>query len=434
MPPAAAAVGAHSQCNDACGFAAALLGSLCYGTYGVPLKLTANVVDTHPLVLQSYKTTVCFLLSWTVLLFGPTLQWTSYGIIAGLLWVCGGTFGCVAVLYAGIAVAVGTWAGVIVLVNFVVGILIFHEPVQSLGGTVGAFSFLSLGLIGMTKFASPPSSTQLPSPPSPKSVDDGLMELVVVEQKEKSEEQVSLVQRKRGEEEGNASDAAPHSSSPTLIAAQGEGVLSDVDRESPKVMDDDDDEIVLGKSLGGPVVHICGQTVTRRQAGVVCAVLNGLLSGSSLVPLHYAKRDGFTDMSYFVSFSSGAIIANSMLWIFYFLFQCAAKEGNAFKAWEQMPSLHFAKLWKKMILAGILLSGGQFGAILATSSLGQAVGNSLIQSKILVSGVWGLCVFREMKDRAAVTKWFLSALLSLASILWLTYERRPIREEVILKP
>eukprot|EP00529_Nitzschia_sp_RCC80_P039663 CAMPEP_0113517848 /NCGR_PEP_ID=MMETSP0014_2-20120614/42498_1 /TAXON_ID=2857 /ORGANISM="Nitzschia sp." /LENGTH=47 /DNA_ID=CAMNT_0000415113 /DNA_START=17 /DNA_END=156 /DNA_ORIENTATION=+ /assembly_acc=CAM_ASM_000159 len=28
------------QCNEACGFAAAFIGCLCYGTYGVPLKLT----------------------------------------------------------------------------------------------------------------------------------------------------------------------------------------------------------------------------------------------------------------------------------------------------------------------------------------------------------------------------------------------------------
>mmetsp|Transcript_23346 Transcript_23346/g.41133 ORF Transcript_23346/g.41133 Transcript_23346/m.41133 type:complete len:100 (+) Transcript_23346:3-302(+) len=89
-----------------------------------------------------------------------------------------------------------------------------------------------------------------------------------------------------------------------------------------------------------------------------------------------------------------------------------------------MPRWYFKKLWLKLLAAGLLLSGGMFGSILATSSLGQAVGNSLIQSKILVSGLFGICCFHEIKDRRAITNWFLSATVSVASILWLSYERR----------
>jgi hypothetical protein len=61
------------------------------------------------------------------------------------------------------------------------------------------------------------------------------------------------------------------------------------------------------------------------------------------------------------------------------------------------------------------------------------VGNSLIQSKILVSGLWGICCFQEIKDRRAIRNWFLSATLSMASILWLSLERQTIvAEEEIL--
>jgi hypothetical protein len=41
-----------------------------------------------------------------------------------------------------------------VSVNFVWGILVFHEPVHSVSGTCGTSFFLGLGLIGMTIFSS----------------------------------------------------------------------------------------------------------------------------------------------------------------------------------------------------------------------------------------------------------------------------------------
>lgn len=428
---------AGAQCNDVCGFLAAFIGSICYGTYAVPLKLTAKL-DCHPLVLQTYKTVICFCLSWTVLLFEPDLRWTPYGIIAGFLWVTGGSLGCAAILYAGIATAVGTWASVMIFVNFVWGILVFHEPVNSLTGTIGAFCFLSLGLIGMTKFASPtrgPSS----SLPASKTTDDDedddndnnidddrieLLPMVV----EKPDKQRRLVSR-------NLSSVGATKDEEDNDHGTNKDTEADFDNDMDDKNDDnnvgnnDDDDVVLGKSLGGPVVHVLGYAITRRQAGVGCAIMNGLLTGSSLVPLHYAKQDGIDGMSYFVSFSSGAIIANCCIWMMYFLLQCVKTGGDVSKAWDQIPRFYFSQIWLKMIVAGTLLSGGQLGAILATSSLGQAVGNSLIQSKILISGVWGLCVFKEVKDRRAITRWFFSALVTVCGILWLSYERRTISPE-----
>ena len=46
---------------------------LAFGSFGVPIKSdAARKVDVDPLVFQSYKTGMCFLTCWAVLLFGET--------------------------------------------------------------------------------------------------------------------------------------------------------------------------------------------------------------------------------------------------------------------------------------------------------------------------------------------------------------------------
>jgi glucose uptake protein GlcU len=88
-----------------------------------------------------------------------------------------------------------------------------------------------------------------------------------------------------------------------------------------------------------------------------------------------------------------------------------------------MPPFHLKELWFRGFLAGLLLTIGMFGSIMAISFLGQGVGNSLVQTKILISGLWGIFWFKEVKDTQTIGKWFASAALCVSAILWLSYER-----------
>ena len=65
---------------------------------------------------------------------------------------------------------------------------------------------------------------------------------------------------------------------------------------------------------------------------------------------------------------------------------------------------------------------GMLGAMTAVTLLGQAVGNSIVQTKILVGGLWGIGWFGEIRGKAAV-KWFGCACLAITGILWLGAER-----------
>jgi hypothetical protein len=67
---------------------AACGSALAFGTFAVPIKSNvARSVNIDPLVFQSYKTAMCFLTSWLILLSGQKFVFTPWGIVSGLFWV-----------------------------------------------------------------------------------------------------------------------------------------------------------------------------------------------------------------------------------------------------------------------------------------------------------------------------------------------------------
>lgn len=328
-------------------------------------------------------------------------------VVVGLLWVSGGTLGILAIRNAGIATAVGIWSSIMVMINFVWGILVFHEPVNSLTATFGAFLLLGIGLVGMTTFSSPGRKSDLGS--DDEVLGKGEYELVVDKESSQLDDRRLTSRMKRGASDMNESGSNPSKPMPT-------GVNDSIENDGEK-----------GTGRKRSVAkRVFGRSLTQWETGVVYAVLNGVLAGSSLVPLHYAKLEGFSHFSYYISMTSGALLANTIMWALVFLsyLHNSPQEMSIATAYESMPKWHFRQLWFKLALAGLLSNGGMLGGILATSSLGQAIGNSLIQLKIFVSGLWGICYFKETKDRKSTINWFLSTTICVVSILCLSYEKR----------
>ena len=48
----------------------------------------------------------------------------------------------------------------------------------------------------------------------------------------------------------------------------------------------------------------------------------------------------------------------------------------------------------------------------------------LLQAAMLISGLWGICYYREIINPVTIIKWFLSASLTVAGILFLSYEHQ----------
>lgn len=202
-------------------------------------------------------------------------------------------------------------------------------------------------------------------------------------------------------------------------------VTNNDDNDEALIMDHRKKEVTLKTEQVVVIVLLGGRlALTRRQLGVLGAVINGAWGGLSLVPMHYARKyDGIYGSAYLISFASGALIVNVAIWIIYLAYELHQQKGAWFEAMEALPKFHVRELWAPGLLAGLLYSLGNFTAILTVASLGQSIGYPFCQMQLFVSGCWGIFYFKEVKGADTISKWFLSAALALLGIVWLAYER-----------
>lgn len=273
---------------------------------------------------------------------------------------------------AGLAIAVGTWASIMIMVNFLFGIIIFKEPVHDILGTMASFLLLIVGLVGMSHYSAPKKKAFL-TPSSSYEFEEQL-------------------------------------------TAPLEDPLGDAHKEGATVNE---------QQNSNDSVHyiLFGVSLNQRQCGILGAAMNGVFTGGSLIPLHYAKKEGFGGANYIISMASGAFMANTLLWACFFFYQMLAYRAQPREALQAMPRWHWKELWFPGFMAGLLLSVAMFGSILAVTYLGQGVGNSLVQTKILVSGLWGIFFYKEISGAKTIGMWFLSASIAVLAIIWLSLER-----------
>lgn len=388
-----------AACSDGCGWTGAIIASLSFGSYGVPIK-TSVKVEMDPLIMQSYKTIVCFVTCWLVIFMGEGVRWTPWGIVSGIFWVPAATCGIYGIRNAGLAVAVGTWSSIIVITSFFWGIVVFQEKIRTFYGTCGAFLLLVGGLIGMSRYSKPPPKQ--PKMTTPRS------NLKSLEDSESDSEQ-------------SVDSALQVASKRKSLKTMGSKVEESLDIE--RLLDGSDSAKAPWQK---DRIVICRGRValTRRQLGLVGAVINGTWGGANLIPLHFASKQGFAGAGYLISYATGSMIVQIFMWLAYLAYYVYEKNGAVREALDCLPSFHLKDLGYPGLIAGVLYSLGNFGSIMAVTYLGQGVGYSFCQSSILVSGLWGIFYFGEVTGREAISKWFLSACVTIVGILWLSYEHQ----------
>ena len=270
-----------------------------------------------------------------------------------------------------------------VMINFFFGILVFQEPVADVWGTLCSFLLLIVGLVGMSHYSSP-------------------------QQKERPLHQ-EIIPLDEVPRDLDTNPNLGHEDLNYQSLQATEGIHQSRQQIEPY--------IVL---FDGRI------SLTKRQCGIAGAAMNGFMTGGSLLPLHYAGQEGFGGPKYFPSFGVGAMIANIWLWVLFYVVRAVKDiiQGKPINGtFGRMPKLHFRALWLPGLLAGLMLSLAMFSTIIAITYLGQGVGNSLVQSKILVSGLWGIFWYKEVIGAKTITKWFASAGICMIAIIWLTLER-----------
>jgi len=414
------------QCSESCGWISAVIAAVAFGSFGVPIRATSSL-NIDPLVMQTYKSTVCFLTCWLVVLLGEPIRFTPWGIVSGMFWVPGATAGIYGIRNAGLAVSTGTWSAIIVMSSFCWGIIIFEEKVKSVTGTYFATLVLIIGLIGMSLYSEPPAKKN-------KLVKEFEIPLLAVKDSmNEDEEEISLPSPTMGiatKRRINADSQFNHKVDIELDDVKSSRSTDADTVLTPEIEPRRDlmtkDMTHAGEHEGQKDtdgVFCCnGIFLTRRHLGIIGAVINGAWGGNNVIPMHYAKAQGFYGAGYVVSYSCGAMIVTIAMWMLRYLFCLYRVGGDTKKAYDSLPGFHFHEMWLPGLLAGSLYSLGNFTALIAVSVLGQGVGYSFVQTSMLFSGLWGIFYFSEIQGTAVIVKWLLSSIITVIGILCLSFE------------
>mmetsp|Transcript_12256 Transcript_12256/g.16038 ORF Transcript_12256/g.16038 Transcript_12256/m.16038 type:complete len:422 (-) Transcript_12256:245-1510(-) len=410
---------------EACGWMAAFCSALAFGSFGVPIKSKqAMSVDVDPLVFQSYKTIMVFLTSWLVLLGGEELSFSPWGIVSAAFWVPGGIATVYAIKTAGLAIGIGVGACFIVLVSFIWGIFIFQEHVHSHFGASFAIFCMIGGLCGMAYYSSPESTNSSSS--SSSGGDDNDINSVIGAGAESDQAQAAYSQVTTTEEDETDHNAADDDA---VVVISSIRTSDDPFDHEPNNEDDFDDELSSGHIQGVPSAAaaipyeiIFGRKIAKRKLGILAAALvTGVWGGSILVPMKWAKSNKTQGVGYLISFAIGALIITTFMWIVRLCYNAYLLKSFQ-KAYDNLPSFHIKVMWLPGGVGGLLWSIGNFFSLISVYYLGEGVGYPLVQTSILVSGLWGIFYFQEITGARRISSWFLSASLAVCGILLLSYE------------
>jgi len=450
-----------------CGLIAAFIGVLAWGTFGVPIKSNAaQRVNIDPLVFQTYKTTMCFLTSWLILLYGESFSFTPWGFVSGLFWVPGGIATVYGVKNAGLALGIGTVASCIVLVSFIWGILVFKEHLHNIYVACIGIIFLISGLIGMAYFASPQSSSvsassyspppRLTAPNSPKQLARAQVNTLNGDDSDYEEPLLSSI----ADKSNNSSSLTTHTSTtniasdnidPTHNTNDDNGdydySLLQENNNNNYHRDSNNNTIINDENNNGEdntILIFQKYRIKRRHTGILSSIFSGLYGGSILAPMKLSNDPKTEGTHFLMSFAIGAMTVNIIIWIMRYLFNviiiCRENNNDSasgnnesgddyvhsnpfVEAYYALPSFHiFNGMLLPGTLSGLLWSIGNFCSLISVEYLGEGVGYSVVQSYILLSGLWGIFYFREVTEWNIIIKWFLSAFVTLTGILIVSYE------------
>jgi len=324
---------AHNE--QAVGYLAVAGAVLFFGSFAVPLK-TRRVQEANvdPVVFQLYYSLSIFCSSFLVLAYNPWV-FTPFGIAGAAFWVPASILSIFAINYLGMSVAVGTWAGVTIVVSFLWGSIVFRDPVHSILLSVVALSLLIGGILGLSLSNS---------------------------------EFVKNLGNKR-------------TSQRNINVAEDEAPL----------LNDDTQQAAENKA----------PNATGKLIGLMCALVLGVLNGSMMVPLRYTPPEA-SGIKYIVSFGIGVMIVTPVCALFYFAI-----------IKRQIPQLHLRVALIPGLITGLLWNVGNFCSIYATLNLGLTIGFPLTQLALVVSGLWGLLVFKELRGAMVISFWIVSVLILL---------------------
>jgi glucose uptake protein GlcU len=298
------------------------------------------------------------------------------------LWVPGNLLAIIAMNMLGLSVASGLWSGCIITVSFLWGAVFFRDPVKNIWLTLLGLVMLFAGIIGLALCKS--STGEEKTENSDEIIKETDINIV------ETDAEINAV-----EETSNPGDLHL-TQEPMIHDDHAESYLASEEVTQSELLDDG--VPLKPQSVYSTVVSKLSDSKTYL-FGILCCVMVGCLGGSVMVPTRYAPDLGIV---YTVSFGIGNIIVTPILAVIYFL------------AKRQMPQFHFKVGLPACCSAGVLWNIGNIcGTYAVLSPLGLTVGYPLTQVALVVAGLWGIVVFKELKGWKAILQFSVSTLLLL---------------------
>merc|ERR1711907_515714 len=364
------------------GYIAATLSAICNGSFCALSKLRpVREAECHPIIFNTY---VSFGVGLSSLLCIPVLQYNRtfadkheagesfafepLGLIAGFLMVCAFTFSFLTIPLVGLSVGQGVWGGAAIIVSFVAGLIVGQSTVKS-ALIVLALALLLIGVIGIALCEELKEKLDLPC--------------FISSEEEQALHVPHFDQQAPGTETESSSTPSQSGEETTLY----------VEHDSLK-----DNEEHLAKT-------------SDKALGIIFSLMTGLAGGSVLVPMQYVS-DAHTGLAFVPSLGIGAAAFAPVVPLLYFGY-------NGQLSSLVIEDLKLGSCLLPGLLAGAIWNIGNTASIWAIPRLGFSVAYPMMQCALLVSALWGVFVFDEIKDKQTIFILFVSGgiLLGGAAIL-----------------
>jgi glucose uptake protein GlcU len=345
--------------STASGYAYAIFACITNGSFLVPFKFhTIAALKIHPIVFQLYASIGIFISSWVAAAFlpinsdfvngaGSRLVFVPFGFLGGVIMVLSMTFGFMATRKIGVALAQGIFGGLAIIVSYLWALAVFGEIPNSIGLSVSGVVLLILGISGIAgcrevaKYVLVKIESIAPTSGPPSGINSPLHSMA-------------------GEDRA---------------LGLGLSMESELAAESDRII----------QHNGKYVTHV----VSRADyiEGVTYSVLCGILGGTTLVPLHYVQvAEG--GLEYIPSFGTGVLVTTPFMMAFYYYLI----ERKPF------PTIPMDRGMIAGMLSGVIWNISNILSVGAIPILGYGVAFPLVHSAILISGLWGILLFKEFAD------------------------------------
>ena len=156
--------------------------------------------------------------------------------------------------------------------------------------------------------------------------------------------------------------------------------------------------LALGEQLLQPPLRAAHPATSARATGLFAAVGVGLFGGSILVPLAYLDEQ----LAALPSFGLGALLGGALLTSAFYA--AALRRGEA-------PALELRSTLWAGLLSGLVWNAGNLCQIIAMGvyALPYGIAYPILQAALMVSGLLGIFVFREIVERPAIIVFFTCA-------------------------